>query len=739
MSMNFRTTWLPRILLVVLASAAYCTHFDSPFIFDDHTVINDNPHMRSLWPPIEAMRWLPKSTASGRPLVAYSLAINFAISGYDVWSYHVFNLLVHLANVLLVHGLLRLTLAMPAVSPSIRARAPGLAVAITAIWAVHPINSEVVIYMIQRTVLMSAFFMLLSVRLLIAAHRSPRPLVWQALTVFAIVLGILCKEKVAVMPILLLLYDRTFLAGSFKLAWRRRRWMYVAAACTWALSYGTLTYVERGGIAKVSDLGWRYLLTQGLVICRYVWQMVVPWPLAVTYDQPLVETVWQSLPWTLLVLAGLIATCWALVRRPVLGFAGAWFYLILSPDSSIIPIMTEVVAERRMYLPGLSVLVLGVPLLAMAIRVVSGWLDRPANPWPVLVGIAVAATGTYTAATLIRAEDYNTDLRLWQQTLRAQPASSMALNNLAVAHMGLGQLEAAEQLIEELEAKDPLYLKTPALWAGLYFRRQEYENARVAYEEAVRREPANAALFADLTATYMALDDMEAAERTITTAMGLAPTNGKVLVQFAKVLDRLGRHEDALEVLTHLLEQGNEDSTVMLNAAVAANHLGRVDQARGLFEQALDEVDDSPHLLRNFADFEAQHGNLERAEELYREALGYDGQNVEAAVGLAMLLREQERYEEAEQLYVRATRVKPNDPILRNNFGVLLASRGRVAEAVEQFQYALVFKPDYEDARVNLQKAQRLLESRDRPASDPPAAESTPTSADPPAAGGGRP
>ncbi len=167
--------------------------------------------------------------------------------------------------------------------------------------------------------------MLLSVRLLIVAHRSSRPLVGQAFVVLALVLGLLCKEKVAVMPILLLLYDRAFLAGSFRLAWCRRKWMYLAAACTWGLSYLTLIYVDRGGIASVSNLGWRYLLTQGWVICRYIGQMVIPYPLAITYHQPLAAGLWDSLPWSLLVLAGLLVTCGWLVRRPALGFVGRGF------------------------------------------------------------------------------------------------------------------------------------------------------------------------------------------------------------------------------------------------------------------------------------------------------------------------------------------------------------------------------------------------------------------------------
>ena len=722
MRSRFRTAWLPRLALLLLTGAAYCTSFDGPFIFDDWTVVNENPYMRSVWPPIEAMRWLPRSSTAGRPLIAYSFAINYAISEMEVWSYHAFNLLVHMVNVLLVYGLLRLTLTNPAVPAAWRSRATAVSFFLAAIWAVHPLNSETVIYITQRTVLLSAMFMLLSLRLLIAAHHSSRPMAWKWLTVFAIVLGVLCKEKVAVMPILLLLYDRTFLAGSFAEAWRRRRGMYLGLAGTWLLSYGAIAYVERGGIGDEAHLGWRYLLTQGWVICRYVWQVVFPYPLAITYHEPLARGITDSLPWSVLVLAGLIVTCWALVRRPVWGFVGAWFYLILSPDSSVVPILTEVVAERRMYLPMLSVMVVLVALAAMVGRWVGSWLARPAEAvWPVLTGTALAAVVAYTGATLVRANDYDSDLLIWEQTLRAQPNSSMAMNNLIVRMIREGRIEEAQRILEDLEEQDTNYFKGPILWGQIYAARGEMDNALIAMREAVNREPDDPGVLASMAMIQLAADDLDGAQETLRHGLEIAPQSVKLLLHHATLLEKRGMHAEAIAVLEYLLEYEPDDAANMMNMAVSLDGLGRTDEARQWFERAREELSTSAHLLRNYADFEAKHRNFDRAEDLYRAAIEEDDRNVEAAVGLAMVYRELRRYDEAEDIYRSALQVDPTDHILRNNYGVLLATMGRLPEAGEQFQRAVMLKPDYPDAVNNLQKLQAALsESSTQPPSPGP-------------------
>src|ERR1700722_20064572 len=103
-------SWLIPWGLAVAILVTYANALHGPFIFDDIQAISSNEHIRSLLPPADSMSAPPQSAISGRPLVCLSLAINYAIGGYDPVGYHVFNLATHIASALLLYGLIRRTI-----------------------------------------------------------------------------------------------------------------------------------------------------------------------------------------------------------------------------------------------------------------------------------------------------------------------------------------------------------------------------------------------------------------------------------------------------------------------------------------------------------------------------------------------------------------------------------------------------------------------------------------------------
>ena len=97
-------------MIVAVAVVACGNSFEGVFIFDDITSIVDNPHIRTLWPIWDAMKAPPQQTVAGRPMLSLSLAVNYAISELDVWSYHAVNLTIHILAALLLFGVIRRTL-----------------------------------------------------------------------------------------------------------------------------------------------------------------------------------------------------------------------------------------------------------------------------------------------------------------------------------------------------------------------------------------------------------------------------------------------------------------------------------------------------------------------------------------------------------------------------------------------------------------------------------------------------
>src|SRR5271170_846359 len=275
-------------LIVVAGIAAYHNSFHGPFIFDDIYAIAENPSIRRisdlravLVPPHEA------ATAQGRPVLNLSLAINYALGGADPAGYHYGNLLIHLAAGLALLGIVRRTLLLPLMRPRFGEAALPLAFATAAIWTVHPLQTEAVTYTIQRAESLMGLFYLLTLYCFVRGVQSAGPTRWWAAAFGSCLLGMGTKEVMVSAPVMVLLYDRTFVSGSFKEAWRRHGRVIFALACTWLL-LGVL--VVSGGGNRGGSVGfgvrtpwWAYELTQGEAIIRYLRLCVWPHPLVFNY------------------------------------------------------------------------------------------------------------------------------------------------------------------------------------------------------------------------------------------------------------------------------------------------------------------------------------------------------------------------------------------------------------------------------------------------------------------------
>ena len=374
-----RFTLSSRLALLVLVCAgalAYANSLSGPFIIDDAVTVVDNTHIRQLWPLSQALVNERESPVAGRPLVNLSFAINYALGGLDVSGYHLVNLVLHVLCALLLFGIVRRTLVLP--SLHLAERSTPIALATALLWLVHPLNTEAVDYVTQRTELMMGACYLLTLYAAIRARDSTRSVSgkrehwWLVLAVVACGLGMACKESMVTAPVMVWLYDRIFLDGT-----RRMRWQFhVALAATWlvlvALSWSGPRIHSAGWSAGVS--AWTYLLNQAVMIARYLRLTLWPADLVLTYGYPRPLTLGNVLPAALLVVALLAVTVVSLRLAPRLGFLGAWFFVTLAPTSSIVPIATEVGAERRMYLPLMALVLLGVLAL--------DWLTRPpAGHW----------------------------------------------------------------------------------------------------------------------------------------------------------------------------------------------------------------------------------------------------------------------------------------------------------------------------------------------------------------------
>ena len=407
------------IAIAAVILAAYSNSFRGPFVIDDQASVVQNPAIRDLARLDRVLSPPRDSPVAGRPLVNLTFAIDYALSGLGVTAYHVTNLAWHVACAWLLFGVVRRTLALPSMPPAIVEQAPNLALAGAVVWGVHPLTTEVVDYVSQRTESMMAFCLLLtlyaSIRSQASAGRG-----WHGLAIVACLAGTVCKETIAAAPLLVALYDRVFLYRSWRDAAQARGSLYVGLVASWLVLAGVVLSGPRAAVSGFASgvPVWTYLLNQAAILIDYLRLTICPTNLVALYGWPEPLTLGDVLPHALTVLALLALTAVALVRAPKFGYLGAWVFVVLAPASSIVPIATEVGAERRMYVPLMALVVLAVLGVYAALRAVT-----PARSRGFGAAVLVLVVAGLGALTVRRNAEYASAITLAQTVVDRRPTA----------------------------------------------------------------------------------------------------------------------------------------------------------------------------------------------------------------------------------------------------------------------------------------------------------------------------
>lgn len=325
-----------RVLIAVLVLATYFLSLGAPFILDDGPNILANDSIRKL------------GTSFSAPLINFSLAVNYAISEYRVWSYHLLNIIVHAVAALGFMGVIRLGLSVPALRDRYGAVAPRLAFAAALIWSLHPLCTTAVTYIIQRCESVYALATILTVYCALRAWRSgQRVRIWQSLAIVACLAGMSCKESGLIIPVLVLLTDCILCGGSPLRAVRRSAWMYAG----FLLATGWLAYrmiavgiESSGGRADlVSPLA--YAVTQCRVVVHYLWLAAWPRNLCLDYAWPQ-ESLSDVYPYVIVVTVVVAAVVWKLSQGRHGALLGARTFK-RNLDYTSEPGMWQLVTEQR--------------------------------------------------------------------------------------------------------------------------------------------------------------------------------------------------------------------------------------------------------------------------------------------------------------------------------------------------------------------------------------------------------
>jgi tetratricopeptide (TPR) repeat protein len=680
------------LALWALVLAAYSNSFQTGLVFDSAMAITGDTRIQAVTPRnlglILTEGYWHGNTTSGlyRPLTTASYLLNYAVVGNRTHpaGYHWVNLALHEVNVSLVYLLGILVFG---------GAAPVPALALAALWGLHPLLTESVTNIVGRADLLAAFGVLAGMLCYVksASSTGRRKLLWVAAMVAAQTIGIFSKENAAVLPGVMLLYDLTWRKRA---AWRASALAYAALALPLAAFFYLrvtlpMSIVARFGDNPLMSAGfWTARLTALKVIGEYLWLFAWPARLSADYSYNAVPLFgWNPAEWedakALIALAvclgaALLALRWYRTRKPLFFFL-VFFFVTLAPTSNLAILIGSIMAERFVYLPSIGLAGCVVAALCALGRQASRQRLRAA--W-VALGILCLACAVRTYA---RNFDWLDEYSLWTSAADVCPDS-------AKAHYNLGRA------LSKLPGRLP--------------------EAVAEYQAALRIDPQYAEAHFDLGNALSglpgrlpeAIDEYRAALR-IRADYGEAHNNlGLALANSGgRWPEAIAEYQAALRIHPELAEAHDNLGLALANSG------GRWPEAIAEYQAAL-RIDPQYAKAHNNLGLALVNsgGRWQDAIAEYEAALRIDPGLAGVHFNLANALsRLPGRLPDAIAEYQAALRIEPQYAKAHNNLGLALAdSGGRWPEAIAEYQAALQINPNLAEAHLNLGNALSRLPGR---------------------------
>jgi tetratricopeptide (TPR) repeat protein len=431
------------------------------------------------------------------------------------------------------------------------------------------------------------------------------------------------------------LYDSVFEAGSFRGALARRGGYYAGLLASW----GALAWLNiegprfRSAGLSAGVTPWMYLVNQGPIITTYLARTVWPHPLVADYGRTTAMPFASAAPYLLLVAGLAVVTlgAWRWNRR--VAFLGTWFFVTLAPASSIVPIATEVGAERRMYLPLAALVVLAALAVDAASRRIA-----PLRAGMTAVVVTVIACTVLAGVSVARNADYHDRLRLWQTVLDARP-HGRAHYNMAVELAARGRSDEAIDHYRQATADAP---EGHYALGFMYTQRGRLAEAAAELRQFLARLPGDAlAPKASnlLGLTLMQQGDAEGAATAFRTTLSMQPRDGDALGGLADALRASGRWAEAETAYRAYLQVNPANAAGVGNLGIVLSALGRDVEAADAFGRAVALAPQSASAHVNYALSLAAVSRREEAVAQLRIALQLDPGNAQARGALEELGR----------------------------------------------------------------------------------------------------
>ena len=575
-----RTDILCWAVLFILGTILYGHTLDAPWYHDDLPNIVNNPNIRDL------STALTKFFRSRGPAY-FSFAVNYELSGLSLPAFHITNILIHI----LTSGLVYL------VAKRVFPKQHLYAALIAMVFLVHPLQTQAVTYIVQRMASLAALFGFLCLYLYCRAREqldrgvkwsNIRHLSYWSLALVSCYLAVKTKENLAVLPVLILLFDYFYLPRAKNLTRSlKAEAVYIVPFFLPPLSVALnrlISPLSKGvslqSIASVQEAGItpiQYLVTEFNVLWIYLKLLFVPYPQIFDYVYPVTKTLLTVQ--NVIAFAGLSAlllTAFLIRNRyPHLCFGICWFFLGLAVESTLIPL--DPVFEHRLYLSmfGFAVFLIGAGHYFLPVRVV--------------IPLTLCCLIIWSGLTWRRNQMWNDDLVLYLDNAKyvtPDDGFSIALSKCFITRNIYP--ESIEILTKSVEAGSV----KPGVYANLaiaYRRNNQPNEAIDVIKTALKRDVKGKYFKISLARSYYKLNQYEKAVKFFRSALKDGHMQELIVKELGLTLAKMGHFVEAEPYLQLTLKKHPDSVTLRINIAQARIKKGDMVTAEKLIREVVDK------------------------------------------------------------------------------------------------------------------------------------------------------
>lgn len=639
-SVKFYTQFFHFALLAVAIIFCYSDSLDNSWHFDDepNIVKNENIRIQTLdWEDIKKTFRVSNSGTITRPVALVSFALNYMFSGFDTTSYHVVNICIHIISALFVYLVFLNTLYLYREKEGLRGNEvfeQDVALLGAALWAIHPIQTQAVTYIVQREASMAAMFCMVAMYCYLRFRQNQGAMRQRLLLFLALlfwIIGIGTKENVAMLPLVLLGYEVAFFKTSLL---EKKKYVILLFAVFLIVSISAFLFMRGGIFSYIEALYsarpytmWQRLITQPIILSRYLFLVICPLADFLSLETDIFASASlisppQTIFANVFILSLTLFSILSLKKFPVIGFALYFYFINQIIESSFIGL--ELYFEHRNYLPSIFIYFCLSWYFVKLLLYYRG-LQKPFMHG-VLVLAMICVLISEGNATYLRNDIWKTEIDLLSDSVEKAPNNIRPYISLGVKYMAINQVEKAKDLYKQAEK---IYKKNPEIhqkdWVALLYhnagtaamREKKNEKAIRLLLKAIDIDPLSWETHVNLGYLFFITGDVKNAQRALVNAVEIKPEKAEIYSMLGRALYADNKYELAIAALKRGIEL---DKLRELQLNLVAVYLASKNQqmAKSVFLRMASSPDDLIYQLYRavFSSGQERQRSLEQVAEM---------------------------------------------------------------------------------------------------------------------------